>query len=106
CALRSRCASSLGVAHELLQRLAREQPRLSGLEIAELQGAEPDPLECGDLVADPLEHAPHLTVATLADRQLDPAGADPAHLRRRGRPVGEGDAGPEPLDLAVADRTP
>jgi hypothetical protein len=57
---------------------------LSGREHSEAQGAEGDALQGENGMPDGLAHAPHLAVATFADRQLElVAGAAQATSARR-----------------------
>ncbi len=65
---------------------------MTGLEAAETERAEGDPLERDDAVADVLEHAADLAVAPLVDPDLEQARLDEVGARRSGAAVVELDA--------------
>jgi hypothetical protein len=73
-------------------------------ELSEAQGAQPDPLERLDLVADRLGHSPHLALATLADRDLHLALSGSLHLGRCGRAVLQADTAAQLLQLPLGGR--
>jgi hypothetical protein len=53
-------------------------------------------------MTDRLEHAPHLPVAALVDRQLELRAPQSTHLRRRGRAVVEEHSRGELRDRRIA----
>ncbi len=59
-------------------------------------------MQVPDAVADRLEHATHLPVAALVDRQLELRPPEPAHMGRRSRAVVELHAGGELGERRVA----
>src|SRR5207244_10606860 len=61
--------------------------RSAGLEPLQGQPGVGAPVQALHRVADRLEHPLHLVRATFVDGQLDPAGAEAADLRGRGRAV-------------------
>src|SRR5665811_940106 len=73
-------------------------------QLAQLQRAEPDAAQLANLVADRLDHAPHLVIAPLADDQLDLGTAQAPRLGRRGRPVLELHTAGQGLELASIGR--
>ncbi len=75
-------------------------------EVAELERAEPDPLQGDDLVADGLRHPPHLAVAPLAEDDLDLALAAALDPGRGGDPVVELHALREPPQVGLRGRPP
>jgi hypothetical protein len=52
-------------------------------------------------LADGVDHPPHLAVASLVDRELEPRGREPPDLRRPRRPVVELDTVAETVQLLV-----
>jgi hypothetical protein len=65
---------------------------LAGLQLAELQRPEADPLQVENAVADVLAHTLDLALAALVDRDLEGVGLHARDARRRGHPVLELDS--------------
>src|SRR3954447_10872851 len=82
----------------------RQAAVLAGLQAAEAQRPESDPLERLDGVADRVAHAAHLALAALADGQLEPVAGEPADVRGGGRPVLELDALAQRPERRLANR--
>ncbi len=92
-------------------RRRRPQPfHLGGLELAPGAGLEPSErqravaaaMQVTHAMTDRLEHAPHLPVAALVDRQLQLRAAKPPHLCRSGRAVVEHHSRGELRDRRIA----
>jgi hypothetical protein len=66
-----------------------EPPAAPALEPAQAERPERHALQLHDPVPDRLAHAPHLTLAPLAQGDLDHAGSDLTYPRRRGWAVVE-----------------
>src|SRR6478609_6465044 len=82
-----------------------QPPVAAGLERAELQRTEGDPLERGDRMTDGVAHAPHLPLASLVNRQFEVSGPGLANRRRRRLAVLELDAGFEPAQRSRRHRS-
>src|SRR3954451_13640137 len=82
----------------------RQAAVLAGLQAAEAQRAEGDPLERADRVPDGLAHALDLALAALVDGQLDAVGPEAAGARRRREPVLELHALAQRAQRRLADR--
>src|SRR5580700_9681759 len=67
-----------------LQLALAETPMLARCESSEAQGTESDALQTQDGMPDGLAHAPHLTVAAFADRELELVAATAQAARAGG----------------------
>src|SRR5262249_18561879 len=76
-----------GIFPELVRLPAIEPPGLAAPEVTDVEGADADSRQLLDLVADRLGHPPDLSLAALAQRDLDLAPPEPLHVRRGGRAI-------------------